>query len=87
LHVAIGKHHRVHRSGRRAGDAIDAKPWLFQQPIENAPSESSVRTSTLQREINENGVAIHQGRISMTVHMDLRVLHVRLIRLYELKLP
>jgi class 3 adenylate cyclase len=37
--VTVSKYCGIHRAGRRAGNAVDSKPGLFEQAIENAPSE------------------------------------------------
>jgi len=55
--VAIDQHRRIHRAGRRAGNAIDSKPRLLEQTIEHAPGKCPVRASALQREIDKDGIA------------------------------
>jgi hypothetical protein len=56
-HQSVRHHHRVHRAGGCAGNALDLEPRFFQQAIEHAPGECAMRTATLQREINQDGLA------------------------------
>ena len=57
LLMAVDQHRRVHRPRRRAGDAVDLEPGLFQKAIENAPGEGAMRAAALQRHIDEDGRA------------------------------
>ena len=42
----------VHRARRRAGDAVEVKPRLLEQPVEHAPGEGTVRAAALQAEVD-----------------------------------
>jgi hypothetical protein len=50
---AAGHHRRVHRAGRRAGDAVDLQPRLLDQPVEHAPGERPVRAAALQGQVDQ----------------------------------
>src|SRR5262249_12908280 len=50
--MAAGQHRGVHRACRRAGNAVDAKPWLLEQPVEHAPCECAVGATALQCKVN-----------------------------------
>ena len=58
--MTIDKHRGIHRARRRAGNAIDSKPRFLKQTIEHAPRECAMRAATLQREIDENWIAIER---------------------------
>jgi hypothetical protein len=58
---AIRQHGRVHRAGRGSGNAGNLKPWLFKQPVENAPRERAVRASALERQIDQHGASVRRG--------------------------
>ncbi len=62
--MTIHEHRGIHRSRRRARNAIDAKPRFLEQTIEHPPRERAVRTATLQRDVDENWLAIerHHGK-------------------------
>ncbi len=60
--IAVGEHRGIHGACRRAGNAVDSKPGLFQQTIEHAPGERPMRASALQGEIDKDGIAL-DGRI------------------------
>ena len=57
LLMAVDQHRRVHRAGRRAGNAVDLEPGLFEQAVEHAPGERAMRAAALQREIDQDGIA------------------------------
>jgi hypothetical protein len=48
---AVGEHDGVHGAGACRADAVDFEPRLFQEAVQNAPGESAMGTSALQREI------------------------------------
>src|SRR5262245_17284638 len=48
---AVGEHDGVHGAGTCRADAVDFEPRLFQEVVQNAPGESAMGTSALQREI------------------------------------
>ncbi len=52
---AVRQHDRVHRAGRRAGDALDAAAAVHEQLIEHAPGEGAVGAAALQREVERFG--------------------------------
>jgi len=62
--VAVDQHRGIHRSRRRARDAVDAQPRLLKQAVEHPPSESAMRATALQREVHEKWRAarLHDAR-------------------------
>jgi hypothetical protein len=59
--VAVDQHRSVHRAGRRAGNAVDSKPGLLQQTIEDAPGKRPMRAFPLQPKIDKHGIACDGG--------------------------
>ena len=55
LGIAVNQDGCVHRTGRGAGDPIDSKPRLLEQPIQDTPGEGSMGATTLKGEVNEHG--------------------------------
>ena len=54
--MTIDKHRGIHRPRRRAGNAIDSKPWLLEQAIEYTPGKCPMRPSSLQRKVDKDGI-------------------------------
>ena len=58
LGIAVDQHRRIHRAGRRAGNAIDSQPGLLEQAIEHAPGKGAMRAAALQREVDQTGITL-----------------------------
>jgi len=54
----VRQHDCVHRPGACCAHSIDLKAGLLEQALQNAPGESAMRASTLEREIDGLGLAI-----------------------------
>ena len=80
---AVGDHHRVHRAGRRAGDAFDREAPVLEDVVEHAPGEGAVRAATLKREIDAllgawRGLRLWIGRLpSVAAAWSFRPLFIR----------
>jgi hypothetical protein len=73
LREAVDQDGRIHRPGRRAGNAIDFKPGLFQKPVEHPPRERTVRAAALQAmstrtERRRTGLAVSVGTPPRSTH-------------------
>ena len=64
--MTIDKHRGIHRTRRRAGNAIDSKPRLLEQTIEHAPSKCPMRATALQRKVDKDGI-VSDGRFNSVV--------------------
>ena len=56
--MAVRQDGRIHRAGRGAGNALDLQTPLFEQTIQHAPGERAVSAATLQREVDQNWIAV-----------------------------
>src|SRR5215472_9785040 len=70
LGVTIDEHGGIHRSRGSPRNPVDLQPRLLEQAIESAPSKGAVRAAALQREIDQNPIAMgglagcHRCRLS-----------------------
>ena len=47
IYYCFGDYDGIHRACTRTRDGLDCDPLFFEQPVEHAPSERSVRAATL----------------------------------------
>jgi len=41
---------------------VNLQPWLFEEPVQNAPGVRAVRAAALQRKVDQKGIAIPADR-------------------------